>query len=188
VANKDENSTFGLSHDKLAKLWKVSDDIPADQDKLTEEQKKAEILLDRLTEPMPLDPVVTSAFPKTLGYVLEQFKPFAECSVRSLLIDPDIDPTVIWQIKEHFREKAESHPSELERQVGTAIYYAAIASALIFHEESSFREKRITMSSYRELEEFFSQLLSIRWLTPDLIELFKRARAICRKKNEASSR
>jgi len=188
VTKKDENSTFGLSYDKLARLWEVSYDIPAGQDKLTEEQKKAELLLDRLVEPIPLDPTVTSTFPGTLSYVLEQFRPFVGCSVGSLLLDPDTDPSVIWQIKDYYRGKAESYPSELERQISTIIYYAAIASALLFHEESLFKGKKITTLSYKELEEFFSQLLNIRCLTPDLVKLFKRAHTICRKRNEASGR
>jgi hypothetical protein len=186
VTKKDKNSTFGLSYDKLARLWKFSNDISAGHGELTAEQKKAEFLLDRLVEPIPLDSTITSTFPGTLNYVLEKFRPFKGCSVGSLLLDPDTDPSVIWQIKEYHRRKAESYPSECEGQVSIIIYYAAIASALLFHEESLFKGKIITKLSYKELEEFFSQLLNIRWLTPDLVNLFKRAHTICRKRNKAS--
>ena len=186
MTKKDKNSTFGLSYDKLARLWELSHNIPAGQDKITEEQKKTELLLDRLAEPMPLDPTVTSTFPETLSYILEQFRPFVDCSVGNLLLDPDTDPSVIWQIKEYYRGKAESYPSERERQVSTIIYYAAIASALLFHEEFLFKEEKITKLSYEELEKFFSQLLDIHWLTPELVKLYKRAHTICRKRNKAS--
>lgn len=183
---EDEPATFGLSHEKLARLWEVGVDAHLDKDRLTEEQKRAELLYDRLAEPLPLDPTVTHTLPATLSYVIEQFTPFVGCSVGALLLDPDTDPSVIRQIKERYREKAESCPSELELQVTTAIYYAAIASALLFHEESLFQESRITMFSYRELEEYFSQLLDVNWLTPDLASLFKRAHTICRERWKAT--
>lgn len=183
---KDEPTTFGLSHEKLARLWEIGDDTPTAQDGPTKEQKRAELLRDRLAEPLPLEPTVARTLPATLSYVLDEFTPFVGCSVEALLFDPDSDPSVIWQIKEQYRQKAESCPSELERQVATVIYYAAIASALLFHEETLFRVNRITLFSYRELEEHFSQLLDIDWLTQDLAHLFKRACAICQERRKAS--
>ena len=183
---EDEPTTFGLSHEKLARLWKVGEGPPADQGGSTKEQRRAELLCDRLAEPLPFDPTAARTLPATLGYVLEQFTPFVNCSVGALLFDPDTDPSVIWQIKEQYREKAESFPSEPERQVATVIYYAAIASALLFHEETLFRENRITLFSYQELEEHFSQLLDIDWLTQDLVSLFERVATICRERRRAS--
>jgi len=183
---EDEPTTFGLSHEKLARLWEVGNDTPADQDGPTEEQKKAELLRDRLAESLPLDPTATRTLPETLSYALEQFRPLMGCSIGALLLDPDIDPSVIWQIKDRYKERAQSCSSELECQVATAIYYAAIANALLFHEESLLRDDKITTFSYRELEEHFSQLLNIHWLTPDLASLFKRAHAICRERRKAS--
>ena len=183
---EDEPTTFGLSHEKLARLWKVGDDPPTDQDGLTKEQRRAEFLYDLLAEPMPLDPTAARTLPTTLSYVLEKFTPFVNCSVGALLLDPNTDPSVIWQIKEQYREKAESCPSKLVRQAATVIYYAAIASALLFHEQTLFQENRITLFTYQELEEHFSQLLDIDWLTQDLACLFKRARTGCQERRKAS--
>jgi len=173
---EDEPSAFGLSHEKLARLWEVGEDTPADQGGPTEEQKKAELLRDRLAEPLPLDLTATRTLPEDLSFVLEQFRPLAGCSVGDLLFDPDTDPSVVWQIKDRYKERAESCSSELEREAATVIYYAAIANALLFHEESLLRNDKITTFSHKELNEHFSRLLNIRWLTPDLVGLFKRAR------------
>jgi hypothetical protein len=183
---KDESTTFGLSQERLAKLWGVGDDTPADQDQPTEDQRRADLLRDQLAESLPLDPTVRSALPEALGHVLEQFNPLAGCSVGSLLLDPDTDPAVVRQIKDRYRQKAESCLSAPERQVATAIYYAALAHALLFQEKSLFRENRITTFSYRDLEEYFSQWLRVCWLTPDLAGLFKRAHGVCRERKEAS--
>ena len=183
---EDKPTTFGLSHEKLARLWEIGDDTPTEQDGPTKEQRRAEFLRDQLAEPLQFDPTVARTLPTTLSYVLEQFTPFVGCSVGALLLDPDTDPSVIWQIKEQYREKAESCPSELERQIATVIYYAAISSALLFHEETLFRVNRITLFSYRELEGHFSQLLDIDWLTQDLACLFKRAATLCQERRKAS--
>lgn len=45
---EDEPTTFGLSHEKLARLWKVADETPADQDGPAKDQRRAELLRDRL--------------------------------------------------------------------------------------------------------------------------------------------
>jgi hypothetical protein len=184
---EDEPTTFGLSHEKLEKLWRIGDDTPVDRDGPTEEQKKAELLHDQLAESLPLDPTATCMLPETLSHVLEQFKPLGGCSIGDLLLDPEVDLSVIWQIKDRYKERAKSCSSEVEREVATAIYYAAIANALLFHEESLFRNDKITTFSYNELKESFSGLLNSSWLTPDLVGLFKRAQATCGERNEASS-
>jgi hypothetical protein len=183
---EDEPTTFDLSHEKLARLWEIGDNSPPDQDGLTKEQRRTEFLCDRLAEPLPFDPTAIGTLPMTLSYVFKHFTPFVGSSVGTLLFDPDTDPSIIWQIKEQYREKAESCPSKLERQVATVIYYTAIASALLFHVETLFRVNRITLFSYGELEEHFSQLLDIDWLTQDLICLFKRAATLCQEKGKAS--
>jgi hypothetical protein len=183
---EDRPTTFGSSHDRLARLWKVGDDTRGNQDVPTKEHKRSELLRDRLAEPLPLDPTAARTLSAALSYVLKQFAPFVGCSVGTLLLDPNTDPLVIRQIKDRYRERAESCTSELERQVATVIYYAAIASALLFHEQALFSEDRITMFSYKELEEHFSQLLDIHWLTADLASLFKKAHAICSERRKAS--
>jgi len=183
---KDESTTFGLSQEKLASLWGVGDDTLADQDKPTPDQGKAEALRDQLAEALPLDPAVSTVLPEALRHVLEQFHPLPGCSVGSLLLDPHTDPAVVWQIKDRYRGKAESSPSELERQAATAIYYAAIAHALLFQEDSWFRENRITTFSYPELEAYFAQLLGIGWLTPEFVSLFRRAHTVCQERGKAS--
>jgi hypothetical protein len=166
---EDKPTTFGLSREELSRLWKVGEDTPADQDESTQEQKKAGLLRDWLAEPLPLDPAATRILPEALSYVLEQFRPLMGCSVENLLVDPEVEPSIIWRIKDRYKERARSCTSEAEREVATVIYYAAIANALLFHAESLFRDDRITTFSYRELKESFSGLLNSSWLTPNLI-------------------
>jgi hypothetical protein len=179
---ENEPTTFGLSHEELARLWQVGADVPACQDRPSEEQKKTELLRERLAEPWPLageplpsDPAATRRLPEPLNFVLKQFKPFTGCSIGDLLFDPNTDPSVVWQIKHRYKERAESCSSELEREAATVIYYAAIATALLFH-KALLRDAKITTFSHKELNEHFSRLLNIPWLTSDLVGLFKKAR------------
>jgi hypothetical protein len=184
---KKESTTFGLSHEKLARLWGVGDEAWADRAKPTQDQRKAEALRDQLAEALPLDPAVSVVLPEALSLVLEQFHPLADCSVGSLLLDSSADPTVVGQIKDRYRQKAESSACEAERQAATAIYYAAIAHALLFQEKAWFRENRITTFSYQELEAYFLQLHGLGWLTPELVRLFERAHVVCREKGKTPS-
>ncbi|MHC4110034.1 MAG: hypothetical protein ACYSUY_03105 [Planctomycetota bacterium] len=176
---EDRPTTFGSSHDRLARLWKVGDDTHSVQEESTQEHERIELLRDRLAEPLPLDPTAVRTLSAVLSHVLKQFAPFVGFSVGAMLLDPNTDPSVIWQIKDRYRERAESSPSELDRQVATVIYYAAIASALQFHKDNLFGEDRITTFSYKKLETHFSQLLENSWLTPELVKLFKKATAMC---------
>ena len=181
---EDRPTTFGSSHDRLAKLWKVGEDAHSDQNGPSKEHERLEFLCDRLAEPIPLDPNAARMLSAALSHVLEKFAPFVGFSIRAMLNEPNTDPSVIRLIKDKYREKAESSPSDLERQVATVIYYAAITSALLFHEKALFREDKITTFSYKELETHFSQLLENRWLTPELVNLFKKAHTICSEKKE----
>jgi len=172
---EDKPTTFGLGRQELARLWQVGADTPDDRGGPSEEHKRAELLRDRLAEPWPPDSAAARPLPEPLAIVLEQFKPLAGCCVGDLLFDPDADPSVIWQIKDSYKERARSGSATLERDAATVIYYAAIANALLFH-EALLRDDKITTFSNKELHEHFSRLLSIPWLTPDLVSLFKTAR------------
>lgn len=176
----NEPTTFGLSHEKLAKLWKVGEDMLADEDGPAEDQKKAELLRDRLAELLPLDLAMTGVLSQALSFVLEQFRPLPGSSLRNLLFDPSVDPTVIRQIKERYKERAKSCSSELEREAATVIYYAAIANALTHH------GVRITKLSYESLGRSFAELAKSNWLPPDMKQLFVEAHKGCSRHVEKS--
>jgi hypothetical protein len=172
----DELYAFGLSYEKLAMLWEVGEDAPSDQDGPAENCRKAEFLRDQLAEPLPLDPAAARTLPEALSFVLEAFRPLTDCSVGDLLLDPGTDPSIILQIKDQYKQRAKSRSSEPQREAATVIYYAAIASALLFHEESLARDDKITTFSHEELNRHLSGLLNIPWLTSNLVSLFTRAR------------
>jgi hypothetical protein len=170
---EDKPTTFGSSHDRLARLWKIGNDAQSDLDDPYKEHKREELLRDRLAEHLPLDPTASSMLSAALGHVLEHFAPFVGFSLGAMLNDSNTDPSVIWQIKERYKEKAKFCSSELEREVATIIYYAAIANALTYH------GARITKLSYESLGQSFSELAKSNWLPPDLKQLFSDAHKGC---------
>jgi hypothetical protein len=66
--------------------------------------------------------------------------------------------------------------SRTEAALATTIYYAALASAPVYH------DRKITQYSYEALEQSFATFAAKQWVGPELTELFSRARHLCREK------
>jgi len=66
------------------------------------------------------------------------------------------------------------------KEVGDAdaIYFGAIASALLFH------DTKITSYSYPSLAESFKTMTEKRWMAPELARHFSKARNLCKKKTK----
>ena len=80
------------------------------------------------------------------------------------------------EAKEAGKRLTATSVSEAERAVATTIYHAAIARCLVHH------NKKITQHSYNKLDESFTLLIEKKWMAFELVELFTRARDICKKK------
>jgi len=168
-----DSSTFGLSREKLSKLWKLGEDKSYNKDDLDEEQKKAELLKEQLAKSLPLDAGMQHLLPKVFTVVCEKFSPFTGCSYKDLLLDQKSEPLILETIKDFHKEQAESAPSELEQEIASIVYYTAIASALVYH------DVKITKLSYKNLSQSFNELRVSNWLFSDLKNLFSRAYDQC---------
>lgn len=175
---KKKSSTFGLSSEKLARLLNIGSDTSRAKSQADQEQRKAELLRDWLSASLPLDVALVESLPKVLARVCRQLQPLARESFGNLLQDPGVDIAAIKKIKDCSKKLVKSAKSEAEHDAAAAIYYAAIANALVFHEQ------RITSFSYESLEDTFSELTENSWLSPELVRLFKKAQKLCRKKGQ----
>lgn len=169
----DESSTFGLNREKLAKLWKLGDGAVADQQPCEAAPDKAELLRSRLAESLPLEAGMAHMLPDILTMVCGKLRPFTGCSFRALLLDPATDLSVIETIKDLHKRQAESSPAGPKQEVATAIYYAAIASALVHH------DVKITKLSYKRLSQSFAKLSVGDWLEADVKQLLAEAHKGC---------
>jgi len=172
---RDESTTFGLNREKLSKLWRMGQDIPQEKGDFDEEQKKAELLHAQLAESLPIEAGMQHLLPNILTVVCRRFKPFVGCSIKDLLLDPETDLLIIKTIKDLQKKRAESACSELQQDVATVVYYAAIASALVYH------DVKISKFSYKVLDPTFTELGQNNWLITDLKILFSSAHELCSK-------
>jgi hypothetical protein len=171
-----EEGIFGSDPDKLAKLWEIGSDTNNDKIKLDENEVKSELLHDMLAGKMPLDQILAQTLPKVLSQLCEHIKPFTGDSFGLLLSDPNTDLLVLKRIKDYSKNLSKKVSSEAEHDVVAAIYYAAIAGALINYDQ------RITSFSYKSLLDSFSSMIEARWMTPKLVDLFQKARNYCANK------
>ena len=173
---KKEPSGFDLSPEKLAQLWGVGSDIDQDDGTIGHEQRKAELLRDWLATTLPLDQTTVKSRPGIGSHMCEHLMQFSGDSFDSLLRDPQTSVLALKKIKGSNKKIVEAAKSEVEHDVAAVIYYAAIASALVFH------GRRITAFSYEDLANSFSTLLEDNWLTPNLVRLLKNAHRLCQQK------
>ncbi|MCP4614239.1 MAG: hypothetical protein GY845_36605 [Planctomycetes bacterium] len=171
-----DSTTFGLKPDKLAQLWNMGGKMDRGKNEESNDQTKAELLRDRLAQKIPLDHVVAQILPKALAQICKDIQPFTGNSYGILLNDPLTDVTIIKKIKDNTKKLSQYINSDTEYDVITVIYYAAIASALIYHDQ------RITSFSYSHLNDKYISLLENTWLTSDLRNMFQKALNCCGQK------
>lgn len=113
---------------------------------------------------------------KLLKPLLRKHGPGAPSTVGGLLLDPHTAVTTIKAIRNHAKKRAACEDSEAEHAVMTTIYFAATASALVFH------GVKVTTYSHESLKTSFEKLISKAWMPANLIGLFQRAVDICQHK------
>lgn len=94
-------------------------------------------------------------------------------SVGEVLTDPQAGLDILRDIKEHYKERAENAAGKAERHVWTAVYFAAVARALVSH------GRRITQHPTNYLVRSFQDLAGTPWIGPALSELYRRAQQAC---------
>jgi hypothetical protein len=93
--------------------------------------------------------------------------------IGELLQDPKTSVAMLKEIKQYAKARGSQAASEREKDVFLAIYFAAIAAAIVFH------AGRITEHANRDLARFFRSCGHTTWMPPNLVELFMRARERC---------
>jgi hypothetical protein len=167
------NSTSGTDPRRLARLLGVgAEDHQVGQGELSN-QDTANLLHARLGQPLPMDGAVVDSLPAVLGRPCEELVPLAGRTLGEVLQDAEVGPAVNEVIKEYGKGLGARWPAGPEHAISVTIYYAGIASALVFH------DRKITAHSYMKLETAFSKLMEKPWMDADLARLFARARNVC---------
>ena len=106
----------------------------------------------------------------------EELQSVSGLPLGDILQDSQTKIAVIRRIKDFAKELGNSAKDKIERDVALAVYFAAIASALVFH------EARISQYSYEQLAQSFEAFGEDNWITPSLATMYKGARKYCVKK------
>lgn len=149
-------STSGVSPERLARLLGMG----------LEESARP--------EPNPPKPIAELLQARLADTLCKELMPLSEKPLGEVLLDPDTDLKAVKTIKEYAKELAVRKSSEADHASAIAMYYAAIASALAFHDE------KITTHSYEYLRSAFAELVEKPWLPPELATLFVMAAKACR--------
>ena len=171
---EEKSNTFGLDPDKMADLLRIGfetadsvADVPADEE-------KSELLLDRLAEPLLLNPSFVRLLPDVPHLFSNAMELCSGNTIGDLLLNKDVGVDLLKKVKDLNKKFSQRTDSKVEKDVAIAIYYAAIASVLVFHGQ------KITVFEYSDLEESLEQLKSKSWMPTDLRDLFERACEVCR--------
>ncbi|MFC1603549.1 hypothetical protein ACFL5F_00855 [Planctomycetota bacterium] len=173
-------TTFGLSPDKLAGLWNIGSDSDETEKAADPDIEKTELLEDMLSGPLP------KHLPKATSRTKKQIHPksivnyLTDVPIEKLLNNPETDIVLLRKVKDHAKKLSGNAKSQAEYHVANTIYYASIASALIFH------DRRITKFSYKDLEGYFQRLDQEQWLPEALHGLFMKACKYCRMRQGGS--
>ena len=171
-----EPSTYGLSPEGLAKILGVG----VDAEKLDPEERairsKAELLEAMLSGMLPPDSATADALPAIVGRLCREVLPLEGRTLGEVLLDSTAKLEVIKKIKDHGKRLAARKRDETEHAASVAIYFGAIASALLFH------DAKITQHSYKNLASSFGMLIDKPWVPSDLARHLSKARKACEKR------
>jgi len=151
-----EQTTYGQTPERLARLLAIGVRDSNCKGNPGAGRTPAQVLRDMLSSDLPLDPAMPDSLPAVLNW----------------LLGSRTDLAVIKTLKDYSKELVRRGESEAKQAAATAIYYAAIASALVFHQH------KITQHSSKRLDEAYTELERKPWIPSELKDLFKRARAV----------
>lgn len=175
-----KESTTGLQLEQLGRLMRIGDDREPPKDEAERDELTAELLRERLMGTLPLPSTIVDALPLVLKPVCPALAPMGGRQLGEVLLDPQTDLAVIKEIKDYGRrlaDREEYRPNRgPEYAAAVAIYYGAIAAALVFHDE------KITSFSFEKLTEALAEVAGKPWMTSELKDLLKRAGNIGSKK------
>jgi len=174
----DNQSTYGLKLEQLAKLFSVAAEDENHMGDFHNEKATAGLLRNRLASTLPKDSILLNSILTMLDQPGSNIQSLAGKSLVEILLDPKSEAGLLQAIKDYSKNLSCSSTCEAEMAAATIIYYAALASLLIYH------EKKITQYSYEALAESFALLMEKKWIAEELVELFSSARRICESKRE----
>ena len=155
-----KRQSFGAKPKRLAELLSMG--VEPDPQKLLPREGKAELLGAQLAAPLACE--------SDSG----QAAVFSAKSLGEILLDDCADLEVLKQAKRYGRALSAQKEPASQHAAGIAIYFAAIAGAMLFHNE------KITAYDYPELVTAFDSLAAKKWIPAELCSHFQAACGLSR--------
>jgi hypothetical protein len=169
-----KTSTFGLRLDQMQNLFSLGTSDPDPSDEEGNNEKMAGLLREQLACALPERPLLFDALIMMMEQQGYDTQPLAAKSLSQVFSGPGSDIGLLRAIKECSKTLSCTLDSEVEMALATTVYYAALASALVHHDE------KITQNSYEKLDESLALLIGKKWMAEELVALFSQAQRICR--------
>jgi hypothetical protein len=167
---------YGLSPEKLSRFLAIGLEHSNNQDgphlEETSDQAVQRILNAKLSDVSS----IRDSLPEILNRLPNTAPPAADQTMGAALVDRRTPLALIETLKDHCKSLVRQAPSKDEQAAASAVYYAAIANALVFHKH------KITQHSYEKLQKAFAVLEQKAWVPSDLKDLFEKATAACQER------
>jgi len=173
---EEQSKRLKLNAKQSTNLLRLGLDCGQDKMDHAKANTRADLLADTLGSRMPVDPTLLESLPAVLKSLSEQLESVSGLPVGQLVLNPQTKTALLRRIKDYAKDIGASAKDDSMRDVALAVYYAAIAGALVYH------NVKISQHSYDKLEQSFEKLAGHDWISPDLLRLLKEARQYCVKK------
>ena len=167
----EESEKIELSAEQKTELLNIGLEAAAEDQEASEH--KGDLLYDILNHPLPVDGLAVNMLPAPLRGLSRKVRSIAGAPIVELLTSSETSISTIDAIKEYAKKSGRSAESENRTETMLSVYYAAIASGLVFH------GSKITDHSYEHLAEAFAALTEKDWMADDLTELLTKAQKHC---------
>jgi len=171
-----EPTTYGLSREKVVRILHIGSEKEEEQHEPFVQEDIADLLRDQLAQPFLSDWTLDSQAP---GLSKAPCHPAALMQLKTvgeLLWNPGTPASLLKRLRKLGKRLFSAEKSTSQHDVGLAIYYGAIANALVSH------DVRITRLSYPELHQSFRDLAEKEWIPSQLQGLFWQAFEYCKTK------
>ncbi len=171
-----EQTTYGLNREKVVRILQIGSEKEELEHEPFIHEDTAELLRDQLAQPFLSDCTMNFCASRLSKIPCHPAALMPLETIGDLLWNRETTTSVLKRLKKFGKSLFSKGKIASQRDIGLAIYYGAIANALVFH------DVRITRLSYLDLYRSFIALAEKEWMSPQLQSLFRRAHEYCKAK------
>lgn len=165
----DKDMTSDLSPDQLADLLGITFDAASNAGKDAVAGADAQVIEAQLVGTLALDTTVLDNLPTVIAQLDADIFGGGGETLGKAVTGASSDIEIIKKIKRYAKGMSSQEGPGAERTVGIVLYYASIASALLFH------KTKISSHSHQTLKGEFHKLSEKSWMPKELARLFSKA-------------